>query len=222
MYDTVIVSSDNALCIDTLTLDYQGEYVQNTPNSIPQNVAQKLNFSGDYTIAHIMAAASYNLVTCKGVQCGNIVLGESTQTTNCVSFDYETIGNGGSNGYCTSHTAFEGYLPLFLIQASQSWEVAQYTVKAQILVNGVAGEHGVYWSSTPPAYATSDTTFCGTSVAGTAFTGVTYYRGDGTTTVTTPQAAGSNNCSAVSAAEKAVEFRTAAQSLFWPGSSSSI
>ena len=49
------------------------------------------------------------------------------------------------------------------------------------------------------------------------FTGVTYYRGDGTTTVTTPQAAGSNNCSAVSAAEKAVEFRTAAQSLFSAG-----
>ena len=54
---------------------------------------------------------------------------------------------------------------MFLIQASQAWEVAQYTIKAEILVNGVAGEHGVYWSSTAPAYATSDSTLCGTSVA---------------------------------------------------------
>ena len=217
VYFTQIVSSDNALCIDTLTLDYQGEYVQNTPNSIPQNVAQKLNFSGDYTIAHIMPAAQLSLVTCKDAQCGHIVLGQTEQGGGtCTSFDYETFGTGG-NGYCTDHKAFTGYLPMFIINSTQAFEVAPYTIKAEILVNGNRGEHGVYWSSTPPAYGTSDVTICGTSPGGSGFTGVTYFRGDGTTTVTTPQAPGSNNCAAVSAAEKAVEFRTAAQSLFSAG-----
>ena len=164
VYDTIIVSADNALCIDTLTLDYQGEYVQNTPNSIPQNVAQKLNFSGDYTIAHIMAAASYNLVTCKGVQCGNIVLGD-------VDPDHKTVCPSitrPSETAAATVTAPATPLSRDICHCSSSsrrrpWRLRSIPSRREILVNGVAGEHGVYWSSTPPAYATSDTTLCGTS-----------------------------------------------------------
>ncbi len=57
VYDTIILCRRTTPSASIrLTQDYQGEYVQNTPNSIPVNVAQKMNFSGDYTIAHIMAA----------------------------------------------------------------------------------------------------------------------------------------------------------------------
>jgi len=212
-YDTVIVASDNALCIDTLTQDYQGEYVQNTPNSIPVNTAQKLNFSGDYTIAHIMAAQTFNLVTCKGTVCGNIVLGSTTQSGGtCTSFDYETIGNG-SNGYCNNHTAASGYLPKFIIQTNQAFQQVPYVVTAEILVNGVAGEHGVYWTNTPPSYRTSDSTTCQSTAGFSSFAGLTYYRGDGLTTAT-PEVPGANNCAAVSASEKAVKFVTTAGALF--------
>ena len=222
-YETAILSTDNALCIDTLTLDYQGEYVQNTPNSIPGSVQQKLNFSGDYTIAHIMAAQTLNLVTCKGATCGSILLGALGQTNSCTSFDYETIGTTGGNPYCVDHTAdtvnVPGNLPKFIIQTSQEFQAnVLYTVTAEIRVNGVAGDHGVYWTSTAPQYKTSDLSTCGTAVGTSPFNnGVTYYRADGTTTVATPHAAGNNTCAAVKTEEKAVSFKTGAQALFAAG-----
>jgi len=221
-YDTQIAASDNALCINTLTpVEYMGEYVQNTPNSIPVAVIQKLNFSGDYTIAHIMTAQTYNLVTCKGATCGSIVLGKLGQTNSCTSFDYETIGTTSGNPYCTDHTAdttnVPGNLPKFIIQTSQEFQNVPYTVTAEIRVNGVAGEHGVYWSASAPLYKTSDVTTCGTAVGANSFTGVTYLKADGSTPVTTPHAAGANTCADVKTAEKAVSFKTAAQNLFIPG-----
>lgn len=215
-YDTAIAATDNALCIDTLTQNYPGEYVGNTPNSAPVAVAQKLNFSFDPYIAHIMAAQTYNLVTCKGATCGNLVLGTGGQSASCVSFDYETIGLG-TNGYCTNHTANTGYLPKFILQTSQPFELVPYTVTAQILVNGVAGEHGIYWSSTAPAYKTSANTTCATPVGASLFAGQTYYKADGVTTVAAPVAPGANNCAAVAAASKAVSFTTTAGSLFAAG-----
>jgi hypothetical protein len=102
------------------------------------------------------------------------------------------------------------------------WDnLATYVVTAQILVDNVAGERGVYWSATPPAYKTSATTTCGTAPGGLPFAGVgqTYYRGDGTTVVA-PAAlvvAGPNNCAAVAAAGKAVSFTTTATALFAAG-----
>ena len=215
-YDTAIVAQDNALCIDTLTQDYQGEYVQNTPNSVPELVADKLNFSGDYTIAHIMAPQTYALVTCKGATCGSIPLGSTTQAAaTCVAFDYETLGTG-ANGYCSDHTAYTGYLPKFVIQSSQQFELVPYTVTAEILVNGVAGERGVYWSNVAPAYKTSSSTTCGTAVGAVGFAGQTYYRGDGTT-IAVPVAPIAGACAGVAAAAKAVKFVTTAGALFAAG-----
>ncbi len=221
-YNTAILAEDNALCINTLTpVEYMGEYVQNTPNSVPVAVAQKLNFTGDYVIAHIMAAQTFNLVTCKDATCGSIVLGTSGQTSACTSFNYETIGANPGNPYCSDHTAYAagGFLPKFIIQTSQEFQLVPYTVTAEIRVNGAAGEHGVYWSSTAPAYATSDSTLCGTTVAETGFAGQTYYKADGSTEVAPADlvGAGSNNCSAVKAAGKAVSFKTDAEAIFSAG-----
>jgi len=215
VYNTALIAGDNTLCIDTLTQNFLGEYVLNTPNSVPGLPGDKLNFSGDYTIAHIMAAQTFNLVTCKGAQCGNIVLGASGQASTCVAFDYETLGTG-LNGYCTTHTASAGFLPKFIIQSSQAFDAVPYTVTAEILVNGVAGEHGVYWSNTAPLYNNSPTTQCGAAVAAKPLGAISYLRGDGVT-VPVPVAPIAANCAGVAAAAKAVKWTTAAGALFTAG-----
>jgi len=220
VYNTAIVAEDNALCIDTLTQDYLGEYVVNTPNSIPGLFADKLNFSGDYTIAHIMAAQTFALVTCKGATCGNIPLGSTTQTTaTCVAFNYETIGTG-ANGYCSTHTATalpSGLnVPKFVIQTSQAFDLVPYTVSAEILVNGVAGERGVYWSNIAPTYKSSATTTCDTAVGALALGATSYLRGDGVT-VPVPVAPLAGPCTVIAAGAKAVKFNTAAAMLFAAG-----
>jgi len=219
-YFTAVTAADNALCIDTLTQDYLGEYVVNTPNSVPELVGDKLNFSGDYTIAHIMAAQTFALVTCKGATCGDIPMGSTTQTAaTCIAFDYETIGTG-ANGYCTTHTATalpSGLnVPKFIIQTSQAFDLVPYTVTAEILVNGVAGERGVYWSSTLPTYKRSATSTCDTAVGTLALGATSYLRGDGVT-VPVPVAPIAGACAGVAAGAKAVKFTTAAAALFAAG-----
>jgi len=151
-YDAAIVTGDNVLCIDTLTQDFPDEYVQETPDSIPSNPAERLNFSGDYRIAHILAEQAYSLFACKNATPGHIVLGKTDQDTDsCVSFDFETTA-----GYCTDHKASR-----FVLKASQPFEVTDYIVKMEILVNGIPGANGVYWSSVAPSFghfATTTTT----------------------------------------------------------------
>jgi len=219
-YFTAVVAGDNTLCIDTLTQDYLGEYVVNTPNSVPELVGDKLNFSGDYTIAHIMTAVDYSVVTCKGVQCGNIILGTTGQTSTCVSFDYEVIGNGGTNGYCSTHTALTGTVPKFIIQASQPFEVTTYSMTADILVNGSLAAKGVYWSNTVPAYNASATSQCG--ALGAPATGalpgaITYTYADGTSVGIAPMAAAASNCTVVAAAKATRWQMAAAAGLFAAG-----
>jgi len=207
----------NILCIDTLTQDYMDEYVQNTPDSIPVKFVNKLFYSGDYRIAHIMAAQTFNLLTCKGATCGHIWLGVGGQNVNCTAFEYETFGSAtGANGYCADHKADAGYLPKLIIQTSQPFDLVSYIVSAEILVNGVAGEHGVYWSNVAPLYKTSATTTCGTAVGAIPFAGVAYLRGDGVT-VPVPVAPIVANCAGVAAAAKAVKFTTTAGPLFIAG-----
>lgn len=216
-YATVALATDNVLCIDTLTQDYLGEYVQNTPNSVPVAVAQHLNFTGDYVIAHIMVAQTYNLVTCKGATCGNIVLGAGGQAASCVAFDYESNGTG-LNGYCTNHKADPGYLPKFIIQTSQDFDITgtiPYVVTAEILVNGVAGAHGVYWSNVAPAYQNSAATTCGLGAAAIPLPGIVYTNAGGGAAV--PVAPIAANCAGVAAAAKAVKFVSTAAPLFVAG-----
>lgn len=213
IYIVNIASSDNTLCIDTLTQDFLGEYVQNTPNSIPVNVAQKLNFSGDYVIAHILAPQTYNLYTCKGVTCGNIPMGTTTQSTaTCLAFDYETIGTN-NNGYCTNHTATAPNKPAWILQSSQPFELTGYVVSAEILVNGAPGARGVYWSSTQPRwdnYATAAEA-CNTDTLGNAWAPA-YTKADGTTA--TPIAPSTGACAGVAAGAKAVKWTTPVTPLF--------
>jgi len=218
-YFTAVIATDNILCIDTLTQDFPDEYVQNTPDSIPVLPINKLFYSGDYRIAHIMTTQTFNLLTCKGATCGNIPLGFPGQNSTCVAFDYETIGGVAPNPYCSNHTANTGYLPKFVLQTSMPFDplgTTPFSVTAQILVNGVAGEHGVYWSSTLPTYNDSATTLCGLPLAVKALGATAYLRGDGIT-VPVPIAPIAGACAAVAAGAKAVSFTTAPAVLFAAG-----
>ncbi|MCK4466807.1 MAG: hypothetical protein KAU60_00485, partial [Desulfobacterales bacterium] len=71
------VATDNAICIDTLTQDFTGEYVEATPDSIPAAAGIPLAFSGDYRIAHIVAIEQTELSTCKGAHVGHIRIGDT-------------------------------------------------------------------------------------------------------------------------------------------------
>jgi len=191
----------NVLCIDTLTQNYMDEYVQNTPDSIPLNVANKLNFSGDYRIAHIMLEQTYNIFPCKGPVAGHIDMPTTTQTA-CVAFDFESA----ATGYCTDHKASR-----FILQTSQAYEVTDYVVTMDILVNGVAGDHGVYWSTDAVGYGaySASASACNNAVAGTL--APSYYKADGVTEVNA--AAAITACNTVEAGYKANRLVTPASSL---------
>ena len=60
-YLTAIVTSDNVLCIDTLTGDFQGNQVQAFPDSLPVTSSTKLTFTGVYTIANILPANIFTI-----------------------------------------------------------------------------------------------------------------------------------------------------------------
>jgi hypothetical protein len=203
VYDTNIVATDNALCIDTLTQDYLEEYVQNTPDSLPITTPDtKLFFSGDYRIAHILSQQTYNLLTCKGAVCGHILYGTTGQTDSCVAFHFET-----TSGYCSDHKASK-----LIIQSSQQFEVTPYVVTLEILVNGVAGEHGVYFSNAGVSvghYQTQSDACAGGSLAGLT---PTYLKADGST-VAVPVSPISSKCDGVADAAKAVKITTAASNL---------
>jgi hypothetical protein len=65
-YVTTILTSDNVLCIDTLTDDFQGNQVQSFPDSLPVTSSTKLTFTGVYTIANILPANIFTITNpCK-------------------------------------------------------------------------------------------------------------------------------------------------------------
>jgi hypothetical protein len=207
VYDTGIIAADNALCIDTLTQDPLNEldqYIQNTPDSLPILTPDtKLNFSGDYRIAHLMAEQTYNLLTCLKAACGNIFLGTGGQAGNtCSAFDFET----GSN-YCPIANTKNK----LIIQSSQPFQLADYTVTMEILVNGVAGEHGVYWSNMALGfghYATSAAACLGGQLGSLS---PTYKNGAGSTV--SAAAPITDACAGVAAGQKAVKLTTAAATI---------
>lgn len=195
--------SDNTLCIDTLTQDYQGEFVEATPDSRPTDWAgtvtrNALSFSGDYRIAKILAAQEFALAECKGAVTGNILDAAVGQTAvTCRNFEYET-----ASGYCAgSHTGNK------LIVESLNGpfpEGAEYRVTLDILVNGQGGDRGVYFTSVGGVQVKGYDTLaeaCGgaglTAIAGN------YFRADGV--AATPSA---GNICTVPNVNRAVQFQS--------------
>ncbi len=138
--------SDNTLCIDTLTQDFQAEFVEVTPDSRPTDwdgtvTRNALSFSGDFRIAKILAEQELDFATCKGAVTGNILDPAVGQTAvTCRNFDFET-----GTGYCAgSHS---GNKVIIESLNGPFAEGAEFRLTLDIMVNGQTGDRGVYFSS---------------------------------------------------------------------------
>ena len=140
----------NILCLNTLNFTFAD--VENTCNSDPVNPPTKLSFSGDFRIAHILDSA-FQEVDCKAKEAGYIPLGVpgTTQVGGvCPWFDNDDDFNG--TGYC----AFvAGVNPAhnrnyFIVErTASSWDLTNYQIKMDILVNGAGGDNGFYFTDDP-------------------------------------------------------------------------
>lgn len=207
LYTTALTAitgpTTNILCINTMNDPLLQEYVQNTPDSIPVLAINKLFFSGDYRIAHIMAEQLYSVVPCAKATVGHIKIGAQGQPDTCQSFDFEVAGAGltGPPPYCADHLAGNRAI----ITTSSTFAPVPYSVTMQIVVEraGVAlAVPGVYWSSTAPG-SEGDTSLANAcAVAAVPWVGTTYRQNDAVTAAA-PRAVSGANCDLL-VAQKAV------------------
>ncbi len=205
------VGEDNAICIDTLTQDFMGEYVETTPDSLPSPAGIPLAFSGDYRIAHIVAIERTELSECKGAQVGHIRIGDTVAQAadTCDAFNFETAGTGfPGNGYCTDHNGFNR---LIIHSMDAPFVLDNYELRLEILVNGLAGDRGVYFSNVNPLTA-GDPTLAGACAAmpGAAIGAKTMFLADGVTI--SAGAAAIADCT-IAAADRAVILTTAGHNM---------
>lgn len=185
------VGADNALCIDTLTQDYQLEFVEATPDSRPISAnalavppyddGYNLNFSGDYRIAKILPSLTYELVACKSAATGIIALptGGQGSVANC-SFDLETDA-----GFCLPATTNNNLVIGSVGGTFPRGE--EFILTLEVLVNGQTGDRGVYFSGdniVTQGYVLLDDACDVETNANATAVGGTYYRQDNAFTAT--------------------------------------
>ena len=214
-YSINTIAEDNAICIDTLTQNFPGEYVERTPDSLPNLAAVPpgipLVFSGDYRIAHIVAIERTELSECKGAQVGHIRIGDTVAQAadTCDAFNFETAGTGfPGNGYCTDHNGFNR---LIIHSMDAPFVLDNYELRLEILVNGLTGDRGVYFSNVNPLTA-GDPTLAGACAAmpGAAIGAKTMFLADGVTI--SAGAAAIADCT-IAAADRAVILTTAGHNM---------
>jgi hypothetical protein len=193
--------TDNTLCIDTLTRDFQAEFVEVTTDSIPTDwdgtaTRNALSFSGDFRIAKILAEQELDFATPKGATTGNILDPAVGQTAvTCRNFDFET-----GAGYCAGSHA--GNKVIIESLNAPFIDGAEFVLTLDILVNGQSGDRGVYFSSAGGVQVQGYETLVD-AASGTNQDGLpgNYFRADG---VAATPAVG-NQCT-VANANRAVQF----------------
>lgn len=202
-------TGDNIICVNTSLAPAGTQYVEASPFSIPATIpiygstGAAVVFSGDYRIALIQAGTSVAPYSCKGAVPGHITY-PATQTV-CAAFDFETAGLG----YCADHSATNRVI----LQSTQPFEQTNYIITAEILVNGLTGERGVYFANDgvfAQTYATATAACVRAGLIGQVVAGPNWRKADGSTAV---PVAPIGACNAVAAAGKAVKFITTASSL---------
>jgi len=197
-YLTPIVTSDNVLCIDTLTGDFQGNQVQAFPDSLPVTSSTKLTFTGVYTIANILPANIFTITNpCKD-PCPQIEV-EATfdqflnPTSGITYFDPGNYAGGVCLGsrMSSENTCDETAGMLLRIQKNSTFTVGVKLYLALTLqINGASAVGTLAWDDPtvePPVVYQSpgDSDVCnctGTQLVPTA--GLTWTR-SGTNTVLT-------------------------------------
>lgn len=135
---TPAVLADNTLCINV------EQWEQPVGLANMDSMHDKYTFiPSNPQIFHIINAA-YEVFDCKGKADGHIPLGStsSTQaggTENCPGFDNES-----GRVYCTSPAHVKNY---FIVEKTiGTWDIAEYTIEMEVLVDGVSGDNGFYFT----------------------------------------------------------------------------
>lgn len=129
--------AQNTLCINV------SAYSGSTVNGSFDSAGDKFTFvPSNPQIAHVVQALTINFDPCKGATPGYIEIGDRiTQgSETCQYFDNE---DAFSNGYCVN-THFANDV---ILASNSPFDLAQYTVQLDILVNGQGGNNGVYWTN---------------------------------------------------------------------------
>lgn len=136
IYETAATIADNTLCLNVESWDAA------TVNGNMDSTADKYTFiPSNPQIAHIVSAAQYAVVPCKGATCGDVSIGALAQTGDtCSSFT-----DAPASGYCPTgdvHRAND----LIISRTDGMFANDDYQVTMEILVNGVSGDNGVYFA----------------------------------------------------------------------------
>jgi hypothetical protein len=144
-YTVAAAVADNTICIDVSDPDFTGT----TVNANFDSKDDKYTFvPSNPQVAHLGPSLDYQRAYCdKGVAVGRIELGErtaATQTTGasetCTWFDFET-----GHGYCTGTHGDSNMLLIESLDAA--YELINYQIVLEILVNGDPAYQGVAWSN---------------------------------------------------------------------------
>lgn len=188
--------ADNTLCLNVSSWD--GSVVKASLDS----ATDKFTFiPSDPQIAHIVAPEAYTVETCKNPNCGNIPIGTLAVTQQSSSNSCDSFTDEPADGYCKQGTDLHANNDLIIQKSSGSFAIDAYQVTMEILVNGVAGDQGVYFAGNPSSTAGTDkTALCG-ETSSSGFTDTTHYNASGAEVSTGSQ----TNCG-VDAANRSVKL----------------
>lgn len=203
IYETPATLADNTLCLNVSQWDNA------TVNANMDSSLDKFTFiPSNPQIAHIVAASTYTAEACKGANCGNILIGKDIVQgkSTCSSFNDET----GAPPYCQDVDQHENNSLIIQRAGNVPFDATNYELTLEVLVNGVAGDNGVYFAG-PPVVGSSATEDGACALTAFDQAGAsTYYLPDGETTPF--EDLGNNDC-AVPDEARAIKVVTAANSL---------
>ncbi|MBI5557276.1 MAG: hypothetical protein HY885_06525 [Deltaproteobacteria bacterium] len=208
-YDQPADLEDNTLCINV------SSWSESTVKGNMDSRNDKYTFiPSNPQIAHVVSAAEYALYECAKANCGNLALGATSQAgSSCGAFDNEDPGAAGTAYMNSCATVDDHANNQFIIQKTNgTFDLVDYIVTATILVNGVEGDNGVYFTSDAILTdgASTSTAACAfTNASGSAIGAASYFQADGTTA--TPVAA-DTDCD-IAGSARAVELTTLGHNL---------
>jgi hypothetical protein len=190
VYDNMALLANNTLCIDV------SDYPDNTVDANMDSKKDKFTFiPSDPQVAHIAAAANFQLFQCKDALCGSIIIGSKTGDQTGTIEDCMAIDNELPQNYCAGT---HGANYVIIQNLSGAYEQTDYQIVLDIYVNGTqSNTQGVYWSNENVAVLGMDSVTTPCPDLGYSGTGITgsyeYYNASGSL-VATPEAPNSMDC----------------------------
>jgi hypothetical protein len=184
LYDVPATLSANTLCINVSQYD-QNTVHANMDSADANTGADKFTFvPSNPQIAHVLAAVDIDFEACfKGGTPGRMSIGSAGVVQGagdfCPGFD-----NEDGAGYCAGQGPVGNTM---VIAASTPFDQAQYTVEMEILVNGLTGDNGVYFSDELLMQGAYDTSTDACAMTGMMAHTASYYTAVGAPATPEPQ-----------------------------------